>query len=132
MLVRGRDHDVARARRSPSPASGCCPGSLSVHYDGEPERRPAYLDGGARRARSPGGCGADDGVGLLFRDGRLERVVSSRPGAGCVRVRRAGDRAIEQPLHVDLLADRAPLVAVDADVREFRAMSRFRATRGGG
>jgi len=49
-----------------------------------------------------------------------------------VRVRRAGDRAVEQPLHVDLLADRARLVAVDADVREFRAMSRFRATRGGG
>jgi hypothetical protein len=47
-------------------------------------------------------------------------------------VRRAGDRALEQPLHVDLLADREPLVAVDADVREFRAMSRFRAMRGGG
>src|SRR6185295_10339909 len=89
---------------------GLLPGSLSVHYDGEPERRPAYLAAVAS-GEVPDGFGADDGVGLLFRDGRLERVVSSRPGAGCVRVRRAGDRAVEQPLHVDLLADRARLVA---------------------
>ena len=124
---------ISKSRGPAEPVSGLglLPGSLSVHYDGEPERRPAYLAAVAS-GEVPEGFGADDGVGLLFRDGRLERVVSSRPGAGCVRVRRAGDRAVEQPLHVDLLADRARLVAVDADVREFRAMSRFRATRGGG
>jgi len=115
----------------PTPGLGFVPGSLSVHADTEPRRRAVYLAAVADGTLPPGWL-ADDGVGLLFRDGRLERVVSSRPGAGCVRVRRAGDRAVEQPLHVDLLADRARLVAVDADVREFRAMSRFRATRGGG
>jgi hypothetical protein len=80
----------------------------------------------------PEGFGADDGVGLLFRDGHLERVVSSRPGAGCVRVKRAGDRAVEEPMRVEVIADREPtLHAVDADVREFRATTRFRAMRGG-
>ena len=124
---------ISKSRGPAEPVSGLglLPGSLSVHYDGEPERRPAYLAAVAS-GEVPEGFGADDGVGLLFREGRLERVVSSRPGAGCVSVRRAGDRALEQPLHVDLLADREPLVAVDADVREFRAMSRFRAMRGGG
>src|SRR3954447_16794592 len=87
---------------------GLLPGSLSVHYDGEPERRPVYLAAVAD-GRVPDGFGADDGVGLLFRDGRLERVVSSRPAAGCVRVRRAGDRGVEQPGPVELLAERPPL-----------------------
>jgi hypothetical protein len=48
-----------------------------------------------------------------------------------VRVKRAGDRAVEQPIHVDLLADREPLVAVDPDVRELRA-TRYRSSLRGG
>jgi hypothetical protein len=47
-----------------------------------------------------------------------------------MRVKRAGDEAAEQPVPVELLADRAPLVAVDPDVREFRA-TRYRSLRGG-
>jgi dipeptidase E len=100
-----------------------------VHYDGEPERRPVFLAAVASGA-VPEGFGADDGVGLLFRDGRLERVVSSRPAAGCVRVKRAGDRAVEEEVPVELIVEREPLVAVDPDVREFRA-SRYRSLRGG-
>jgi peptidase E len=119
----------SRGRAEPVAGLGLLPGSLSVHYDGEPERRPVYLEAVASGA-VPEGFGADDGVGLLFRDGRLERVVSSRPAAGCVRVKRAGDRAVEQEVPVELLADREPLVAVDPDVREFRA-TRYRSLRGG-
>jgi peptidase E len=119
----------SRGRAEPVAGLGLLPGSLSVHYDGEPERRPVYLEAVASGA-VPEGFGADDGVGLLFRDGRLERVVSSRPAAGCVRVKRAGDRAVEQEVPVELLADREPLVAVDAGVREFRA-TRYRSRRGG-
>jgi dipeptidase E len=121
----------SRGPAEPVAGLGLLRGSMSVHYDGEPERRPAYLEAVASGA-VPEGFGADDGVGLLFRDGRLERVVSSRPGANCVRVKRARDRAVEQPLHVEVLADREPLHAVDADVREFRATTRYRAMRGGG
>src|SRR3954451_18358858 len=119
----------SRGRAEPVAGLGLLDGSLSVHYDGEPERRPVFLQAVASGA-IPDGFGADDGGGLLFRDGRLERVVSSRPAAGCVRVKRAGDRAVEQPVHVDLLADREPLVAVDPDVRELRA-TRYRSLRGG-
>ena len=121
----------SRGPAEPVAGLGLLPGSLSVHYDAEPERRPAYLAAVAA-GTMPEGYGADDGVGLLFRDGRLERVVASRTGAECVRVKRTGDRAVEEPVHIDVLGDREPLVAVDADVREFRSMTRFRAMRGGG
>jgi dipeptidase E len=124
---------ITKSRGSAEPVSGLglLPGSLSVHYDGEPERRPAYLAAVASGA-VPEGFGADDGVGLLFRDGRLERVVSSRPGAGCVRVRRAGRRAVEEPMRVEVIAEREPtLRAVDAGVREYRTTRRLRAMRGG-
>ena len=106
----------SRGRAEPVAGLGLLPGSLSVHYDGEPERRPVYLEA----------------VGSGAVPAGFERVVASRPGAGCVRVRRAGDRAVEQPLPVEVLADREPLHAIDADVREFRATTRLRALRGGG
>ena len=68
---------ISKSRGPAEPVSGLglLPGSLSVHYDGEPERRPAYLAAVAS-GEVPEGFGADDGVGLLFREGRLERVVS--------------------------------------------------------
>jgi dipeptidase E len=119
----------SRGAAEPAPALGLLPGSLSVHYDGEPERRPVYLEAVAN-GLVPEGFGADDGVGLLFRDRRLVRVVASRPGRRCVRVRRAGDGAVEQPVHVEVLADPEPLLA-PADVREFRAL-RYGALRDAG
>src|SRR3954451_22370106 len=63
----------------PAPAAGLglLPGSNSVHYDGEPVRRPVFLDAVARGDISPG-WGVDDGVGLLFRGTRLAEAVSSR------------------------------------------------------
>ena len=85
VLVRvGRD-DVARARRRPRPASASCPGSMSVHMDGEPARLPvcraAIADG-----TIPPGYAADDGVALLFRGTELEEVVSSRPNRRALRI----------------------------------------------
>ena len=47
---RGRRDDERRRARGRSPAWACSSGSLSVHLDGEPERLPAYRDGGRRRA----------------------------------------------------------------------------------
>ena len=64
-------------RPAPAAGLGFLPGSNSVHYDGEPERRPAYLEAVAAGAL-PAGYGVDDGVGLLFRGTRLAEVVASR------------------------------------------------------
>jgi peptidase E len=113
----------SRGRAEPVDGLGLLPGSLSVHYDGEPERRPAYLAAVASGAM-PEGFGADDGVGLLFRDCALRHVVASRPKARCVRVRRVGDRAEEQPVPVEVLGDPEPSYLVSADIREFRAQRR--------
>ena len=59
---------------------GILPGSHCPHYDGEPQRRPAYralVDAGVL----PPGIAADDGVALRYAGERLCEVVSSRPGA---------------------------------------------------
>jgi peptidase E len=113
---------ITKSRGAAEPAAGLglLRGSMSVHYDGEPERRPVYLDAVAD-GRVPEGFGVDDGVGLLFEDGGLRRVVGSHPGARCVRVRRIGDRAVEDPVPVEVLAEPEPHT-VSADVREFRAL----------
>ncbi|BAZ32964.1 hypothetical protein NIES4074_54720 [Cylindrospermum sp. NIES-4074] len=83
------------------------PGSLTVlqclgfikssncpHYDGEPERRPAY-----HRLLSQGligeGYAADDGVGLHFIDNQLEKIVSSRSQAKAYRLEKVGDTVTE-------------------------------------
>jgi peptidase E len=68
------------------------PGSHSPHYDGEPERRPAYhrlvADGSL-----PDGHAADDGAALVFRGTMLAEVVASRPAARVYRVVRGPDGA---------------------------------------
>lgn len=97
---------------------GLLPGSLSVHRDGEPSRLPVYRDA-VRAGTLPPGWAADDGVGLVFRDERFVRAVSSRPGAGAVWVDEDG----EEPLDVEWLGDRrrpdeAPPTPVD--IREYR------------
>jgi dipeptidase E len=55
---------------------GLLPGSNAVHYDDEPERRPAYH--AALLAGMPGGYAASDGAALHFVGTRLERVVGGR------------------------------------------------------
>ena len=86
---------VTKSVGAPMPARGLgfLPGSNSVHYDGEPERRPVYLSSVASGAIPPGWA-VDDGAGLLFRGARRGggRGLAARrarvPGAG--RGRRGG------------------------------------------
>lgn len=76
---------------------GLLPGSNCPHYDGEPERRPAYhrmLEEG----RIGPGYAADDGVALHFVDRELREVVSSRPEARAYRLERVDGRAVETVL----------------------------------
>jgi peptidase E len=102
----------------PTPGLGFLPGSLSVHADTEPGRRAVYLAAVADGTLAPGWM-ADDGVGLLFRDMALERVVSARPQARAVRVDLVEGAVVETPIEPELIAP-APR-GVPADVRELRA-----------
>ena len=130
------EHGITRSagRPEPAPALGFLPGSLSVHYDGDPIRRPAYLDAVARGA-IPDGYGADDGVGLLFEDTELVRIVASRPGTHAYRVQRqTGDGAPDRARDACSSPSCWPPCAsvrsrdVPEDIREFRA-ERYGAAR---
>jgi dipeptidase E len=112
---------------------GLLAGSLTVHADGEPERLPTWLaclgDG-----TLPGGWALDDGVGLLFRGAQLERVVSSRPGAGAMRVDAIAGELIRQRIEPELLGtgQASARAGLDEDVQELRRVARLRRGAGGG
>jgi dipeptidase E len=120
---------VTRSSGAPEPLAGLglLEGSLTVHADGEPERLPiwlaAVLDGSL-----PGGWALDDGVGLLFRGPRMDRVVSSRPGAGAQRVDQVAGELVRHRLEPELLGEgqRKLLGAEDEAVQELRRVHRMR------
>jgi dipeptidase E len=106
---------------------GFLPGSNSVHYDGQPERRPFFLAAVAR-GDAPGGWGVDDGAGMLFRGTRLVEVVASGPGARAYRVHARAGVAVEEEIEPRLLgagphAERAVPQAVE-ELRALRAARR--------
>lgn len=84
---------------SPLPCLGYLEGSFCPHYDSEPTRQPAYTRMIAEGTLKPG-YAADDGAGLHFVDGRLERVIASRPNARAFRVLPGGQGAVEESLDV--------------------------------
>lgn len=76
---------------------GFIKGSHCPHYDGESARRPTYhqlLGDGLL----DNGYAADDGVGLHFVNGKLEKVVSSRPNAQAYRLEKVGEIVKETPI----------------------------------
>lgn len=81
---------------------GLVTGSACPHYDGEENRRPTFLELVATK-RIPGGYAADNGCALLFRDGVLAEVVSSRPGARAFHVHNANGVVTEDSLTVRYL-----------------------------
>jgi peptidase E len=111
---------TSSGRPEPTPGLGFLPGSLSVHADSEPARRPV-LHAAIRAGSLPPGYVADDGAALLFRGTRLDRAVASRPDARCARVERVGDEVVETPIIPDVLphAGAATRTAPD-DIQEFR------------
>jgi len=121
---------ITRSSGPPEPLAGLglLRGSLTVHADGEPERLPVWL-AALRDGLLPGGWAVDDGVGLLFRETQLERVVSSRPGAGAQRVDQVAGELVRHRLEPDLLGERdseAALPSLDEDVQELRRVHRLR------
>jgi len=117
----------------PMPGLGLLDGSLTVHADGEPERLPVWL-ASVRDGTLPGGWALDDGVGLLFAGRQLQRVVSSRPGAGAQRVDAIAGELVRHRLDPELLGDgpHGPLGGTDDAVEELRRVNRLRRGIGGG
>ncbi len=98
--------DSVAGRLEPMTCLGFLAGSNCPHYDGEPERRPAYqrLVGSGELA---GGYACDDGVGLHFIGTTLRGAISSLPPAKAYRVVREGNVAREACLPVERLAQYA-------------------------
>jgi dipeptidase E len=104
----------------PTTGLGLLPGSLSVHADGQPGRRPVFL-GAVADGTLPAGYLVDDGVGLVFRDTALERAVSSCPQARAVRVERVAGGVVETPVLPQYLPSAAPEHRpTPFDILEFR------------
>jgi peptidase E len=74
---------------------GFLPGSACPHYDGEADRRPSYLRM-VEEGVLDGGYAAEDYCALLWRDGKLDAVLSERPDAHAYRVTRNGTSAHEE------------------------------------
>jgi dipeptidase E len=108
---------------------GMLPGSLSVHYHRDPDRRRALLEGVALVL--PTGYGVDDGAGLLFVDGELAEAVSAREGSGAWKVESAGQGGSrEMPLEIRRLSNPRP--AIDEQDEAVRELRRTVASRAGG
>jgi dipeptidase E len=75
----------------------CCP-----HYDGEPQRRPAYHDFLLKGEILPG-VAIDDGAAIHFVEGEVHRVVASRPKARAYRVNVREGAVQEEPLEAEYL-----------------------------
>jgi dipeptidase E len=81
---------------------GLVTGLFCPHFDSEPSRRAAYHQLVA--ATGQGGFAAEDGVALHLIDGRLARVVASRPAARAYRVEVVDGAVVERVLEPRLLA----------------------------
>lgn len=75
---------------------GFLAGSNCPHYDGEPERRPAYQQLIANGMKAGTAC--DDGVAAYFVNERLVELVSSRPSAMGYMVEDHSGKVVETPV----------------------------------
>jgi dipeptidase E len=93
------EYGITKSVGHPAVAKGLgfLPGSSCVHYDGEPERRPVFLEA-IRTQVIPGGWGADDGAALLFKGARVAEAVASRPHARAYHVALTADGVVEDPM----------------------------------
>jgi peptidase E len=71
---------------------GLLPWSNCVHYDGEPERREAFVAAVGDGMRP--GFGVEDGAALHFEGTELVDVLTSRRGARAYEVTAAGEREL--------------------------------------
>jgi peptidase E len=82
---------------------GFLPGSCCPHYNGEPERRPAY-QWLLRQGEIASGIAIDDGAAIHYTNDQGHRVVASRKGATVYRVYTTGMQVREEAMPVEYLA----------------------------
>jgi dipeptidase E len=97
---------------------GILPGSCSVHYHSEPDRRQLLLDSVA--TGGPSGYGIDDHAALLWNDRRVAGPYSSRQGATIYRVKRDGPEVVERAFAASAVVPEGTGEAIPADISEFR------------
>jgi dipeptidase E len=98
----GLSDSVTAGEVLPLDCLGFLEGSNCPHYDGEPERRPAYQNF-VMKGNLKSGYAADDGAAIHFVGDRLMKTVCSRPNAMVYRVERQGDQILEAPLTMEFL-----------------------------
>lgn len=76
---------------------GWLEGSCSPHYNGEPARRPSYLQFVDDGTMIPG-YAVEDGVGLHFVNEQFDRAVTWRENKRAYHVTREGNAAVETPI----------------------------------
>jgi peptidase E len=81
---------------------GFLPGSCCPHYDGEPQRRPAYHRLMLSGEVSPG-VAIEDWTAVHYKGTGVHRVVTSKPGARAYTVRSVFGSVQEVPLSAHLL-----------------------------
>ncbi|HEY0798115.1 MAG TPA: peptidase E [Candidatus Baltobacteraceae bacterium] len=87
---------------TPMTCLGFLPGSACPHYDGEPDRRPAYQHLIATGALS-NGYAADDAAALHFINRDFQAAVTARPKAHAYRVTSTNGGIEETTLETRLL-----------------------------
>ncbi len=81
---------------------GFIPGSNSPHYDGEPQRRPAYHALVGSGALAPG-IAVDDFAAAIYDGPTLVEVIAAHTGPAAYRVERAVDGVVETVLPARVL-----------------------------
>ncbi|MEW1834898.1 peptidase E [Microbacterium sp. NPDC079995] len=81
---------------------GLIPGSVGVHYDSQPGRRPA-LHAAVAGGVLPDGFGLDEGAAVVYRGTEPVEYLSENPAGAVYRVRRSRERATEERLPTRLL-----------------------------
>ncbi|MGH3993688.1 MAG: Type 1 glutamine amidotransferase-like domain-containing protein [Pseudonocardiaceae bacterium] len=95
---------VTRTHGCPALAEGLglLPGSNSVHYGSDPERRQTYHEQIA--AGAPAGWAVEDGVGLVFAGRTMVEAVTAREGRRAFRLELQGAEIVERVVEPRLLS----------------------------
>ena len=81
---------------------GFLKGSACPHYSSEAQRKPS-LHKMLRDGALKDGVACDDGAALLYENEQLVRAVAVSAKAKAYRIRRDGDKVIEEALKIDIL-----------------------------